>query len=161
MERDATLPFVWCYGWRMWGKARILAGCLAALLALAGATSAAAAPPPAAGLDPGFGQGGRAFVPFPGPQTPWSTPGLATAVGADGSLLLGVGDTVERLDANGQLDRAFGQDGAVKVIAPSGDSSKSQRSRSTPKDASSWPGPRSTNRKSALSRRSTGSKDMN
>jgi len=99
----------------------LIAGLLA-LLALAGATSAAAAPPPAAGLDPGFGQGGRAFVPFSKPQRPSATSELATAVGADGSLFLGVGNTVERLDPNGQFDRAFGQDGAVKVTAPSGDS---------------------------------------
>jgi uncharacterized delta-60 repeat protein len=104
----------------MRGRITILIAAALALLALGGAATAAAAPP-AATLDPSFGNGGQAFAPFPG-SIPWSTNPPATAVAADGSLLLGIGETVERLDPDGHLDQAFGKDGEVKLSPPSGDS---------------------------------------
>jgi len=95
---------------------------LPAVLSILCAGVAAGAPIRDGDLDPGFGDGGAAVLPFPGIDTiinGYSDVGLQ----ADGALLIAVSPIVDsqadfgvvRLDADGTLDTGFGVDGAAIV----------------------------------------------
>ena len=74
----------------------------------------------AGSLDPGFGTGGTAIIPFPGPFGPSAASANAIAVQGDKTVLAGsdfnVSDSfgdfaVARLNADGSLDQSFGTGG--------------------------------------------------
>ena len=94
-------------------RSAAIAALLVALLALS--TDAALAAP--GGLDPGFGQAGRAAIVSAGSE-------YATAVAAqpDGKIVVAGGDVVYRLNGNGSLDPSFHDNGRLAIASDGGES---------------------------------------
>ena len=93
----------------------VVAGFLAAALALAPAALAAPSVPRPAHLDPGFGEGGMALVPAALGER------REAALTPDGGLVLDSGNSIIRVTGSGQVDTSFGEGGTLTVPAPAGD----------------------------------------